>query len=216
MKVFARFQTQEEHDTMVEGLLKARRLRKQIQLYQHYRKMGVRTMDQARQYETDRKKRDDEKKAQKQREDTPYLYATGRTKIASSSSTKRGRGRGSQDDEGEVDGSSSDKSKDNDVAISKAPGAQSLSPTELKLCCALPMLPIHYLAAKDAIVREAFRNGTITREGVRNVVNFDDEHYEMVYDFFVKEMQLGDANAQQISLQASNSEASSSSDNMNA
>ena len=212
MKVFARFQTQEEHDAVVEGLLKARRLRKQIQLYQHYRKMGVRTIEQARQYETDRKKRDDEKKAQKQREDTPYLYATGRTKTTSSSSTKRGRGRGSQDDDGEIGNTSSDHSNNNDVAISKAPGAQSLSPTELKLCCALPMLPIHYLAIKDAIVREAFRNGTITREGVRRVVNFSDEHYEIVYDFFVKEMQLGDANVQPISFQASQSQTSSSSD----
>ena len=36
---------------LVDGLLRARKLRSQIEIYQHYRKMGIRTLDQARQYE---------------------------------------------------------------------------------------------------------------------------------------------------------------------
>ena len=34
-----------------------------------------------------------------------------------------------------------------------------LSDKELQLCKAVPMLPAHYLAAKEAVVREAYRNG---------------------------------------------------------
>jgi len=31
------------------------------------------------------------------------------------------------------------------------------------------MLPLHYLAAKEAIVREAYRNGQLSLEGVKRV-----------------------------------------------
>lgn len=37
--------------------------------------------------------------------------------------------------------------------ILKAPGADLLSEKELQLCGAVPMLPMHYLTAKDAVVR---------------------------------------------------------------
>ena len=39
------------------------------------------------------------------------------------------------------------------VDILKAPGADLLSEKELQLCGAVPMLPMHYLTAKDAVVR---------------------------------------------------------------
>ena len=37
--------------------------------------------------------------------------------------------------------------------ILKAPGADLLSDKELLLCSEVPMLPMHYLTAKDAVVR---------------------------------------------------------------
>jgi len=40
LKVFARFHSKEEHDALVEGLLKARKLRAQIELYCAYRSAG--------------------------------------------------------------------------------------------------------------------------------------------------------------------------------
>ena len=74
LRIFARFQTAEEHEALVDGLIKARKLRSQIALYQHYRRMGVRTLEQGRAYEVERKKRETELKAQKQRQQTPYLF----------------------------------------------------------------------------------------------------------------------------------------------
>jgi hypothetical protein len=68
-------------------------------------------------------------------------------------------GRGSS---GGVSSSSWDKDpkgKDEDddslqaADVRKAPSAELLSDLELQLCCSVPMLPTHYLAAKDAIVR---------------------------------------------------------------
>jgi hypothetical protein len=193
LRVFSRFTTKEEHNAIVEGLLKARRLRKQIQLYQHYRHMGVRTLEQARQYENDRKKREIEIKARRQREDTPYLYSTGRTTAPASTNTKRatgkGRGRGAKDEEEEDESSSSSLVGAN---MTRAPGAQLLSDIELQLCTDLPMLPMHYLAVKDAITREAFRNGYLTLDGVNRVVSATESVNNSIFHFFVREMHFGD------------------------
>lgn len=73
------------------------------------------------------------------------------------------------------------------AAVAKAPGAELLSPKELELCQTVPMLPAHYLAAKEAMVREAYRNGQLTLEGVRRVVRLEQDKAAELLDFFVKE-----------------------------
>jgi hypothetical protein len=40
LRVFARFHSKEEHDALVEGLLRARKLRAQVELYCAYRSAG--------------------------------------------------------------------------------------------------------------------------------------------------------------------------------
>ena len=40
LRVFARFHPKEEHDALVEGLLRARKLRSQVELYCAYRAAG--------------------------------------------------------------------------------------------------------------------------------------------------------------------------------
>ena len=169
LRVFARFHSAAEHEALVEGMLKARRLRQQIALYQHYRRMGIRTLDQARNYEVDRKKRESEMKSRKQR-DAPYIYENGRTAIASFN--KKGKRRSTDDDDEK-------KNDSNSVDISKAPGAELLSDKEIDLCTQIPLLPMHYLAAKDAIVREAYRNGNLTSEGVKRILKL-----ETRYDYY--------------------------------
>ena len=75
--------------------------------------------------------------------------------------------------------------------LSQAPGAELLSEQEMELCAKVPMLPMHYLATKDAVVREAYRNGSLTKEGMRRVVNVPTPKEEVLFDFFVKEAGLG-------------------------
>ncbi len=41
LKMFARFHSAEEHEALIDSVVKARKLRLQIQLYQHYRQMGM-------------------------------------------------------------------------------------------------------------------------------------------------------------------------------
>lgn len=209
LRMFARFHSPEEHEALTEGLIKAKRLRQQIELLQHCRSAGIRTLDQARQYEIDRKRRDQELKARKQREHDAYLHQGSASSSSSGTSRRRAddeelvsldygrrastgsghagngraRGHGASADGDGWSGSVTD--------ISQAPGAELLSDREIELCTKVPMLPMHYLATKDAIVREAYRNGALTKEGMRRVINISAPKEETLFDFFIKEAQLG-------------------------
>ena len=73
------------------------------------------------------------------------------------------------------------------AALAKAPGCELLSPKELELCAQASLLPLHFLAVKEALVREAYRNGSLTAEGVRRVVALEAPKAAEVFDLFVKD-----------------------------
>jgi len=153
-------------------------------------------------------------KARKARDHAAYLFEQGQGESSgggrasagthASSSSRRGRCSGNDDDDsGLLSLSYSTKSggkrktwvRDgndgiNAVALAnleKAPGIKMLSDKEAELCAAMPLLPKHYLAAKEACVREAFRNGRLTVEGMRRVVTLDTPKEQQLFDFFVLE-----------------------------
>jgi hypothetical protein len=68
MRHFERFHTPEEHKQFIDDILKAKRLRKEIALLQMYRRIGIRTLDEAEKYENDKKRRDIHKLSQLQKE----------------------------------------------------------------------------------------------------------------------------------------------------
>ena len=143
----------------------------------------MRTLEEARQYEVERKKREVDVKTKKHRDGASYLFETGRsgesTKGTSSSSTAGGSGgavvaasttqatrrvlvRRPLDDDGE-DTQATATSAATTVADSKtkvlmaqAPGAELLSAKEMEFCIALPILPLHFIAVKEAVVRYAY------------------------------------------------------------
>lgn len=57
MRLFERFHTPEEHKAFIDKLLKAKRLRKEIAKLQMYRRMGIRTLEEAERYELDKARR---------------------------------------------------------------------------------------------------------------------------------------------------------------
>jgi hypothetical protein len=233
LRVFARFQSREEHEALVEGMLRAGRLRQQIELYRTYRAMGVRTLEQARQFEAAKRVREKDLKARKHKDSAPYLFqpqagagagaadgpdgggeepmegakgrrragrdssaslsgqaeeAAGRDGSSSSSGAGGLAGRkraapGGQDEwafppyasrgssgtagaggaglaspgrgSGAAAGQATSAAEEAEVVatLTRAPGGDLLSDMELRFCAQVPMLPLHYLAAKDAIVR---------------------------------------------------------------
>ncbi|KAL4151200.1 hypothetical protein PRNP1_008149 [Phytophthora ramorum] len=190
VRPFARFQTPGEHEKFVEGLIAAMRLKKQILLLQEYRKNGVRTLAEAELYDAEKKKRELDQAIQKQRESASYLYESGRTSSSGRDRANRWQNR-EQGVNGDAGGDSSrTRNGLNAIAatfsIEGTPGCHLLTPKEKELCCKLKLLPKHYLVIKDALVRECFRLGYLTKKMAKETVQIDVSKTGQVYDFFVK------------------------------
>ena len=63
MRLFERFHTIEEHQTFVDNILKAKRLRKEIAKLQTYRRLGITSLADAEKYELDNSRREFHKMA---------------------------------------------------------------------------------------------------------------------------------------------------------
>lgn len=147
-KIFSRLQSAKEHDALVDGLIQARKLRSHIELLQHYRVMGIRTLEQANKYEIEKKKRETELKLRKQRDNnlSDNIRSTSSSSLQDAVNKRIRRSLSSSD-------ISSQPDKIEEVDFSYAPGFDLLSNQEVKLCSFLPMLPLQFLAAKEAIIR---------------------------------------------------------------
>ncbi len=54
--------------------------------------------------------------------------------------------------------------------ISHTEGVDLLSATERQLCSELRLLPAHYMAIKDKLIRESFARGFLQREQARQLI----------------------------------------------
>jgi hypothetical protein len=112
--------------------------------------IGIRSLEEAAEYERDKKKREEDIKAENHRSTNEYLSETGRTQP----SLRRSRGIIEDDDNAIEVGSSKKMKRDaNSLDLRGAPGFNLLQDKEVTLCEAVYMLPMHYLACKEAIVR---------------------------------------------------------------
>jgi transcriptional adapter 2-alpha len=174
---FARFQTPEAHETLVSGLLLSRRLRKHIELLTHYRRLGVRTLEEARDFEIARRKKEQTIKVKRSKQGAEGLLGASSasqsgdlgTKPGASSSGPR-RGRAALADEASVEIAPSQRQITEDLetsgghgakinntdAIRDAPDGDLLSVAEMELCFSLGLAPQQYLAIQAVVVRYSF------------------------------------------------------------
>lgn len=186
LRVFARFHSPEEHEALVDGILKVRKLRKQIELYKHYRSMGCRTLQEVQQYEADRKRREQDMKTRKQRETTPYLFETGRTSTGRRLSKYQRRDGDPEDQNEEKSNGAQETTED----FRTMPGAELLCEEELNFIATHKIPPRRYAIFKDVILREALNKGIIQNGKVIRELQIDAATSDKVYDFFVKETGL--------------------------
>ncbi|EEY69130.1 transcriptional adapter 2-alpha, putative [Phytophthora infestans T30-4] len=195
VRPFARFQTPEDHEKFVEGLITAMRLKKQILLLQEYRKNGVKTLAEAELYDAEKKKRELDQAIQKQRDSASYLYESGRTTSSRDRANRwQNREQGASSDAGaessRTRGSGAVAGGLNAIAatfsVEGTPGCHLLTPKEKELCSKLKLLPKHYLVIKDALVRECYRLGYLSKKMAKETVQIDVNKTGQVYDFFVK------------------------------
>lgn len=152
--MLSRFHSIQEHDSLMSGITLARRLRKQIELFAHYRKLGIRTLDEAREYEIRKRKREQEIKLKSSKQGNSLLGSslpaptTGLDRPAEGHPLKRSAL--ARDDSAGYKWAYADNKK---ILEKDAPDGNLLSERELELCCRLGILPKQYLAIQSVILR---------------------------------------------------------------
>ena len=73
LKIFARFNTPEDHEKLVQGIYKEKMLRQKIEELRFYKKMGLKTFEEVEQYLAEKKKKDDAYQ-KKQKQNDFYVY----------------------------------------------------------------------------------------------------------------------------------------------
>jgi len=179
MRCFARFfQSGEDFETFIQGLLNEQRLRKRIEQLQQYRMMGIKTLAEAEKIEEIRKR---------QALQQDYKYTAKK--------------RGFEDSESEI---TSMLKKQNsmhlsDPVASKAPlltpaksfdvdslpGVEFLSSKEKQLCSTLQLFPTHYLQIKEKLIRECYARGYIKEGQARQLIKIDINKTDKIFDFFI-------------------------------
>ena len=73
LKIFARFNSQQEHEELVQGIYKEKMLRQRIEELRFYKKIGLNTFEDVELYLNEKKKKD-EVYQKKQKQNDIYLF----------------------------------------------------------------------------------------------------------------------------------------------
>ena len=192
VRVFARFLEPNEYEIMLEGLAAESRIRNRIAELKEYRRAGVRTLAEGEAYDAEKRRRVAEAarlralehpaygkqgaRANKYRSRDGYVNAaTGAAgdgaprevqKLAQSAGTTVG-----SRDAG--DGGGRKKKAPLPLDLADLPGVDLLSKREKDLCVNSRLLPVHYLAIKERLMRLSAEGKTPKRSEVRHAFDVE-------------------------------------------
>ena len=201
MRVFARFQSPDEHNNFIEGLLKAKELRQRIETLQVYHEMGFRTMAEAAAYEEQKALHLDLLNKRTINDGSPHELER-----VSSKEAKRKR----ISIEGEADETAAAKHMDNapgavssstssssssstpspfQVQVEQNPCFFQLSAQEVDLCKALQIQPDLYLKVKEEILSLSCKTGFVRNDSKSTLgklsINISEENGKKIWDFIL-------------------------------
>jgi transcriptional adapter 2-alpha len=188
MRIFARYQTREEHDAFVDKIIEAKRLRKEISKLQMYRRLGITSLADAEKYEMDKARRELHRSAWMKKEEEKRKAAEEAARVAKEHSTSLGiappvsslvTATPIQVDEAvnaetnqslqlwrqfkrsakEIGSESDAEMKDAKFILADKPGFELLTKKEVGLCKRLRLLPQNYLDVKKALISESLARG---------------------------------------------------------
>uniref|UniRef100_A0A6A7G625 Transcriptional adapter ADA2 isoform X1 n=1 Tax=Hirondellea gigas TaxID=1518452 RepID=A0A6A7G625_9CRUS len=174
MQVFARFHSPVEHETLLRGLYNEYRIRKRISQLQNFRLNGIRTFDESKAYEQERKRRMSSQQLRRHRESNPYLFPQTRE-----THLKR-----RMPPEKDKDGKAKIELQP-PMDVTKFPGFDQLSDAEKKLCAHLHLEPQHYYIIKDAVAKEAYVKGMLKKGSNKELITIDINKTKDIFDFVI-------------------------------
>ena len=179
MRPFARFQSPEEHEAFIQGMLKAKKLRRRIEQLQFYRSIGAKHAAEGERLEDQRRRLVEEDKLRKS---APYLFGA-----ASSASWSR-RDRAAEGTDANAAESGAPEVEEDAFLEDGTPGRELLSQQEVELCERLRVMPRQYLEVKDRLLRDFLRRGTLSLEDAKLLDGAKepwDERHDAIFDFFL-------------------------------
>jgi len=156
MRPFARFQSAEEQDKLVAGMIEELRLRKRIEQLQLYKQRGIEVIEPPQ----------------------PDKKATDEAAEEPKSARIRRKLRRDQEQPGSEDPTA--------VDVETAPGGHKLSDEERTMCTALRLLPQQYNVMKHMVIREAAQTGALKQGNARQPLTIDVHKAGRSYDLFIK------------------------------
>ena len=198
MRLFARFQTPEEHEKFVENVLKTKRMRKEIAQLQFYRRMGIRSLAEAELYELDKRRIEFHKsEAAKDKKNTTSITSSLWPKYISNKNDRMKKSveepnvneagivNKAKDASEQVMSKTLSESKADFLDISNAPGINLLSTKEIALCEKIRLLPQFYLEVKRELIQESLSQGFIEDGNSSSLVKIDIEKKGEVIQFML-------------------------------
>jgi len=216
MRLFARFHTYEEHESFVQKVLEAKRLRKEIAKLQMYRRMGISSLADAEKYELDKARRQFHRDAwlkkeaenKKAKAEAAYAAKQGviegidvagieeKAEFAANQSLQvwkqfntRRKEQKNSDDEGMDTTAGTDGAtvqSQNKFVINDKPGYELLSKKEVGLCKRLRILPQTYLDVKKALLSESLAAGVWKKGQSNTVFKIDIDQRDNIVDFVME------------------------------
>ncbi|WWC97054.1 hypothetical protein V866_003931 [Kwoniella sp. B9012] len=191
-KVFAKFQTAQDFEVLIEGLIYEQNLRKRITELQEYRRMGITTNAEAEAYDNAKAARAGYRPLVQR--DRPEVTVSGARINAGQHRFLHG-GMGtpppgldpkSREPTPRALPMSVGRKPPAPLNLANAASLDLLSSDEQVLCSSLRVLPKPYLTIKELYIREnARRNGCLKRRDARRMLKIDVNKSGKIFDFLV-------------------------------
>jgi transcriptional adapter 2-alpha len=190
-KVFAKLQTAQDFESLIEGLIFEQQLRRRIAELQEYRRVGVTTAAEAEHYETAKAARAGYRPVQS-REQIEVIRSGARINAGqhrflhgTPPPGSKPDDRGSRDPTPRVPGHGGRKPP-TPLNLANAASLDLLSTEEQNLCSTLRVLPKPYLMIKETYLREnERRKGLLKRRDARKMMKIDVNKSGRIFDFLV-------------------------------
>ena len=171
LRVFARYEDPSEctHEEFSEGILIEHRLRARIKELHEQRRNGIRTLAQGDLFESEKRRAAEEDPG------SGVVGAPGPKSLAHSLTAFRAQ-RGLPLD------------------LTSLPGVEHLSSKEREHCAMQRILPAHYLGLKDIALRDAQKNGAITKQEAKVSFRLDPGKSLKLFEFWAAMGWIGFAN----------------------
>ncbi|WRT65609.1 uncharacterized protein IL334_002554 [Kwoniella shivajii] len=193
-KVFAKLQTAQDFEVLIEGLMYEQNLRKRIAELQEYRRMGITTNAEAEAYDNAKAARAGYRPiVQRDRPDIPIPITGARVNAGQHRFLHGGLGTPppgqdpkSREPTPRVAPMSIGRKPPTPLNLANAASLDLLTIEEQSLCSSLRVLPKPYLTIKELYIREnERRHGLLKRRDARRMLKIDVNKSGKIFDFLV-------------------------------